>query len=238
MVPNYKNIPKYDHVSQACINPSPSKPRPLPRFHPEQVECESSPVRMDRRVREKKELSPRLLRVPIDPNAPVRKPKVFLDTKGLTNRQKRDKLEEARQRADELMKAKRVEKNRTLLFQKIIEQLNSRQEGEWLNDKVKVCAGMLVPRLNDKSFLSTLWQMHMNRSGDEDGALAGKPEIVGFLKSFLPEMRESEIDDFIFIYKSKSYKARATNESFNSQDANLKMDMGLIDPLFDKWLIN
>jgi len=79
---------------------------------------------------------------------------------------------------------------------------------------------MLVPRLNDKSFVSSLWQLYMqseNKSSDEsDSTLAGKPEINVFLKSFLPEIRESEIDDFIWMYKSKSHKGRTVNESFNS----------------------
>ena len=81
--------------------------------------------------------------------------------------------------------------------------------------------------------------LDINRHHDEaDPNLAGKPEINVFLKSFMPDIRESEIDDFIWMYKSKTYKARTVNESFNSQDSNLKMDMSMMDPLFDKWLIN
>ena len=95
MVPGYKTLNKYDHVLQACINPSPTKRKPLPTFHPKYVELESSPLKLEHRVREKKELSPRLLRIPYDPNAAPSKPKVFLDTKGMNNRQKKAAKEAA-----------------------------------------------------------------------------------------------------------------------------------------------
>ena len=48
------------------------------------MELFSNPLKLQRRIREEKELPEHLIRVPIDPNATPKAQKVIVDTQGMT----------------------------------------------------------------------------------------------------------------------------------------------------------
>ena len=90
---------KFDHVPQACISPSPSKKRIRSGFTPGDVDVETGKLRFQTEAQlhrrkyyyeapKKKDLEPHLIRVPFDPNA-VRKVRTFIDTKGMTAKEKK-----------------------------------------------------------------------------------------------------------------------------------------------------
>jgi len=83
-VPSYKNLPKYNHVPLACINPSPKKRRPASGMPEKIMAIDAHPVKLKPHIREKKDLEPHLIRVPFDPNATPKVTKAFVDTKGMT----------------------------------------------------------------------------------------------------------------------------------------------------------
>jgi hypothetical protein len=135
-VPVYKKIPKYNHVPLACINPSPKKTRPYTAREPQQINLETSPLKLQPQIKEKKELEPHLIRVPFDPNATPLKERTFVDTKGMTVAQKKQAKEAASKAAAEAVKVKKAKRTLYLLFAEIKLQLDSRESSEPLNERV------------------------------------------------------------------------------------------------------
>lgn len=90
--PTYKNLPRFSHVPMAVINPhSPSK-RPQGSQLMQHLEPFTNTLEIKQRKFSPKELPDHLMRAPIDPNAPVKVKKVFVDTKGMTSKQKKEAL--------------------------------------------------------------------------------------------------------------------------------------------------
>jgi hypothetical protein len=125
-VPSYKNIPKYNHVPHACINPSPKKRRPQSGVPDPVLNIDANPLKLKYNVREKKELEPHLLRVPFDPNQKPTAAKTFIDTKGMTVAQKKAAAEAATKAQAEAVKLKKIKRNLTILFTEIKAQLDSK----------------------------------------------------------------------------------------------------------------
>ena len=136
-VPSYKNIPKYNHVAHACINPSPKKYRPPSGVPQKNMEVDATPMKLKHNIREKKELEPHLMRVPFDPNATPKTSKTFIDTKGMTVAQKKAAAEAASKAQAEAVKLKKIKRNITILFTEIKAQLDSKTEiSDFINDKI------------------------------------------------------------------------------------------------------
>lgn len=222
-VPSYKSIPKYSHVPLACINPSPKKLRPTSASKKQDLELHSNPLKLKHQIRDKKELEPHLIRIPFDPNATPKQAKTFVDTKGMTVAQKKAANEAAAKSAAEAVKLKKIKRNLAVLFTEIKSKLDSKQDSEHLEDRIQLEAGKLRLQINDKRFVTQLYCAYTQFQD----LLAGKQELQGFIKVFVPKMLDSEISEILYAHRKKQ-GLNQTNDSIMSND--VRMDVSLLDP--------
>lgn len=96
-MPSYKIMSKFNHVPQACINPSPKKLRPARSPPARDWEIQANSLHPKPLSREKKELPDHLKRIPQDPNAI---PKITIPKVDMSNMKAKEKkaLEEENKR--------------------------------------------------------------------------------------------------------------------------------------------
>ncbi len=132
-MPSYKNLPRYDHVPLAVIHPHSPIKRPQTAKPPPSLEPAAVKATLKERKYEPKEFPDHLMRVPIDPNAPVRVKKVFVDTKGMTSRQKKEAMIQAAKQQQEMKRERRVKNNLHLLFGNIKKALDEKKDDEFIH---------------------------------------------------------------------------------------------------------
>lgn len=71
--------------------------------------------------------------MPVDPNATVRVKKVFVDTKGMTSRQKKEALQLAAKQQLEAKRERRVKNNLNLLFGNIKKAVEEMKDDEFIH---------------------------------------------------------------------------------------------------------
>lgn len=92
--------------------------------------------------------------------------------------------------------------------------------------------GRLRPLLNDKKFVTTLYQGFAKQQYD---SLVAKSELTQFIRAFVPKITENEVNDILNAHRKKK-DLNATTDSALSSD--VKMDIGLLDPQFDKFMMD
>ena len=189
-VPAYKNLTRYDHVPLAVINPSPMKKRPQSSIGEHSLEPMAQRVQLKAKRFEKKELPDHLIHAPIDKNATTKVRKVFVDTKGMTSKQKKEAMVAAQKQALEAKRARRIAANLKNLFSQIKGALESRKDDELIHDSIRARIAEAKTKIEEKRFISYLMRAYFGKS---DVSLIFKSEFAQFFKLFVRDISENEL---------------------------------------------
>lgn len=212
-VPSYKNLSRFDHVPLAVINPSPMKKRPNTSLEDHRLEPAANKVTLKPKRYEKKELPDHLIHAPIDKNATTKVRKVFVDTKGMTSKQKKDAMLAAQKQAQEAKKNRRIQANLKNFFSQIKAALDSRKDDELIHDSIRARIGEAKTKIEDKRFITYLMKAFFGRG---DVSVIYKQEFAQFFKLFVKDVTENELLECMAHYGGKRSRNDSNDDSIAS----------------------